>query len=223
MRCGRAQQWMTAAVDAELDGWRRRALDRHLARCEACRAELRRSERLDELLGRLPSETSVSAKLEQDTLRRVRIAAAEDAERPVTPAWRSWIGITVPAVAAAAVLAVAVGVSRTPPAATAGPERTAPVPVAAAPAAPARVAKTAPKAPPAADVPAHEPAVVAEAPRQIDPSRRPELPSEPPPELAAAPDLFMEMNILKNMEKLQNYDAIETTTLHDPAGEQPNG
>lgn len=227
MRCGRAQRWMTAAVDAELVGWRRRALDRHLARCEDCRTDLRRSERLDELLGLLPSEASVSAKLEQDTLRRVRIAAADEAERPAAAGWRSWIGMTVPALAATAVLAVAVGVSRTPPATTAVPAPVAapPAPIAAAPAPPARVAKAAPKVTPKVvdEAPAPEPAVVAEATRPLDPSQRPELPKDPPPELAAAPDLFMDLNILRNMEKLQNYDAIETTTVHDPAGGQPNG
>lgn len=223
MQCGRAQRWMTAAVADELGGWRRRALDRHLARCGDCRAELRRSERLDELLSLLPADAAVSAKLEQDTLRRVRIAAADEAERPASARWRSWIGVSVPALAAAAVLAVAVGVSRTPTT-TAGPERAAPVPVAAAPPEPARVAKATPKpaTPPASDV--VEPAAVADATRPIDPSRRPELPTEPPPELAAAPDLFMDLNILKNMEKLQHYEAIETTTLHDDdAGGQPNG
>jgi hypothetical protein len=215
---------MTAAVDGELVGRRRRALDRHLADCEACRTELQRSERLDELLGLLPSEATMSAKLEQDTLRRVRIAAADDAEQPATSAWRRWIGITVPALAAAAVLAVAVGISRTPPTTTPSPDRaTPPPPVASAPHEPTHVAKATPKPPPAASGEASEPTAVAEARRPIDPSRRPELPKEPPPELAAAPDLFMDMNILSNMEKLQHYDAIETTTVHDPTGEQPNG
>ncbi len=132
--------------------------------------------------------------------------------------------MTVPALAAAAVLAVAVGLSRTTPTTTAGPEHAKQSPVASAPHEPTRVAKSEPK--PAATKPEHEPAeptAVAEARRPIDPSRRPELPKEPPPELANAPDLFMDMNILSHMEKLQHYDAIETTTLHDPAGEQPNG
>ena len=44
-------------------------------------------------------------------------------------------------------------------------------------------------------------------------------PSEPPPALAAAPDLFVELPILRHMEKLAHYEAIQTTTLDEgPAG-----
>ena len=50
--------------------------------------------------------------------------------------------------------------------------------------------------------------------------------SEPPPALAQAPDLYMSLPILKNLEKLELFEAIQTTTLDDetPSGEeQSNG
>jgi hypothetical protein len=220
---------MTAAVDAELGGWRAQALERHLADCAECRQEQDRSERLDALLAGLPLDTPVSTQLEQDTLRRVRIAAADEAERPARFRLPTWI--TAPVLAAAAVLAVAVGVTRMSPTTTAGPAPEAPgvvPPVASVPAPAPRLAK----APPprtadraaAADVAPPEPVETPRVdPPPSDPSRRPDLPSEPPPELASAPDLFMDLNLLRNMEKLQHYDAIETTTLHEQDGEPPNG
>jgi hypothetical protein len=86
-----------------------------------------------------------------------------------------------------------------------------------------------------------EPRVVASAPprpevhvaRRAEPARPPEEPaaaaaqepppSEPPPALAAQPDLFVELPILRNMEKLDHFEAIRTTTLQEapaPPGEQ---
>ncbi len=43
----------------------------------------------------------------------------------------------------------------------------------------------------------------------------PELLTEPPPALAAAPELFMDLPILRHMEKLEHFEAIETTTVGD--------
>jgi hypothetical protein len=53
------------------------------------------------------------------------------------------------------------------------------------------------------------------------PARSVPPPSEPPAELAAAPDLFVDLPILRNMEKLEHFEAISTTTLDD--GDQSNG
>jgi hypothetical protein len=52
---------------------------------------------------------------------------------------------------------------------------------------------------------------------------RGEPPSEPPPELAAAPDLFMDMPLLKNIEKVEHFESIRTTTLDGDGGEPSNG
>jgi anti-sigma factor RsiW len=204
MRCGRAQQLMIAAVDAELGERRRRALDRHVAECADCRRELAATEGVLRAVAALPSEAAVSTALEQATLRRVRLAAAEEQERPARPWWR-W-SIPTFAIATAAVVVLAVGVLRR----TEMPAE-APV-VAVAPVRPdnvqvARAAK--PKPAPAPGAP------VAEA-------RHEPVPNEPPAELAARPDLFVEMPILRNMEKLDHFEAIRTTTIEDapaPSGE----
>src|SRR5947207_7668813 len=103
MRCGRAQMLMTAAVDGELASRHRRALDRHLAGCEACRAELGTTERMLGALGALPMEAPVSERLEAATLRQVRRLAAE-AEQESTPWWRRWHPLPAFAAVAVAVL-----------------------------------------------------------------------------------------------------------------------
>src|SRR5690349_1169716 len=91
MRCHRAQRLMTAAVDGELSPVRRGQLDRHLAACESCRRELGATERVLTALEALPAEAEVPIRLEQDTLRRVRLAAAEPEERAERRGWRSWV------------------------------------------------------------------------------------------------------------------------------------
>src|SRR5436309_3222231 len=176
MRCQRAQQWMAAAVDGELAPRRRRALDGHLAACAACRRELAVTDRMLGALEALPMEAPVSAGLEQATLRRVRLAAADEAERAPGNGWRSWFPLPAFAVATAAVLVLAVGIARrtgevpAPPVAGGSPSRVPGQPM----------AKLPPPAPPKTRV--------AKAP----------LPPEPPAKLAQAPDLFMDLPILRN-------------------------
>jgi anti-sigma factor RsiW len=194
MRCARAQQHLTAAVDREITGRRRRALDAHLDRCPACRRELAATESLLGVLDGLPAEAEVPARLEQSALRRMRLAVAEEEERSSRPRW--W-HVTIPALAVAATLAMAVGLFW-----NAAEEPTASRPRPAAEAsrmaqgvAPERVARRHVEAPP----------------------------SEPPPELAARPDLFVSIPMLKNLEKIEHFDAISTTTLDDdtPDGSEP--
>jgi anti-sigma factor RsiW len=202
MRCGGAQKLLVAAIDGELTPGRRLALDRHLAGCVACRDELAATERMLAAVDARPSEAPVSAALEQATLRRVRLAAAAEAERPERARWWRWLSL--PALAAAtAVVALAVGITRLTPEVRA--------PVAFAPA-------TAPRPDRLARAPVPTPPARAEAPAV---ARRPLPPGEPPAELAAAPDKFMELPILRNLEKLEHFEAIRTTTLDDPS--TPNG
>src|SRR5947207_3085019 len=112
MRCQRARKWMTAAVDGELSPRRRRALDGHLAACAACRRELAVTERMLTALEGLPMEAAVSARLEQATLRRVRLAAADEAERAPASRWTRWLPLPAFALATAAVLVLAIGIVR---------------------------------------------------------------------------------------------------------------
>ena len=200
MRCQRAQKWMAAAVDGELSPRRRRALDDHLAVCAACRRELAVTERMLTALEGLPMEATVSPSLEQATLRRVRLAAADEAERAPARRWRLWLPLPAFALATAAVLVVAIGiVERTGRISGAPAVRPAPATeaqgVASAPAAPRRFAKVVPP------------------------------PAEPPSKLAEAPDLFVDMPMLRNLDKLKNFEAIQTTTLDDepgtPDGQEP--
>jgi anti-sigma factor RsiW len=193
MRCGRAQKSLIAALDGELTPRRRQALDRHLAGCAACRGELATTERMLAALDARPAEAPVSVALEQATLRRIRLAADADTDIP----W--WRRLPLPAlVIATAVLVLAVGIVR----------RTGPVPPPPAPTADRVARASIPKA-----TPRREPQAVA---------RRSAPPSEPPAELAAAPDMFMNLPILSNLDKLEHFEAIQTTTLDDDPG-TPNG
>ena len=204
MRCQRARKLMTAAVDGELSRRRRRALDGHLAVCEACRRELGVTERMLATLEGLPMEVAVSASLEEATLRRVRLAAADEAEGVPASGWRIWLPLPVFALATAAVLVLAIAIVR----------RTGEVPGPAAVGSTprARARQMAQASPPA---PARPPSRVAKVPP----------PAEPPAKLADAPDLFMDFPILRNMDKLRHFEAIRTTTLDDepatPDGQEP--
>jgi anti-sigma factor RsiW len=198
MRCQRARKWMTAAVDGELSPRRRRALDGHLAACAACRRELAVTERMLTALEGLPMEAAVSARLEQATLRRVRLAAADEAERAPASRWRRWLPLPAFALATAAVLVLAIGIVR----------RTGEVP-------------GAPAVRPAPKVDARDVAQALRPPRRFAKA----LPAEPPAKLAEAPELFVDMPIIRNLEKLTHFEAIQTTTLDDepatPDGQEP--
>jgi anti-sigma factor RsiW len=208
MRCARAQKLMTAALDGELAPRRRRALDRHLIGCEACRRELATTERMLGALEALPMEAAVSAGLEQATLRRVRVAAADEDEGAKASRWRRWLPLPAVAVASVAVLVLAVGIVR----------RTREVP------APPTVASTPRR--PLEEQAARPTAPVEKDTRTARPVPPPVAvpPTEPPPELAAAPEKFVNLPILRNLEKLEHFDAIQTTTLDEepvtPGGEE---
>jgi len=199
MRCGRAQQWMAAAVDGELSSRRRHTLDRHLAGCASCQQEMVSTERMLSAVAALPAEVEVPARLEQATLRRVRLLAAEEAER--RPSWWQAVRLPMFAVATMAVLALAVGIVRETGAPTGRKID-------------AQTAKS----------PAPEPAtpeVVAQQEQAPAPAAVPA--ADPPAELALRPDLFVDMPILRNMEKLRNFDAIQTTTVEDDANPGADG
>jgi len=193
---------MTATVDGELSLRQQRAFEAHLTDCAACRDERTATERLLAALEALPMETEVPVLLEQETLRRVRIAAAEEAERVAASRW--WTRLRVPAVALTALAAlVLVIVGRNEVGQREAELARTPAPV-AKPAA-ENFART--RAPQTEDrlAAASEPAPVAQETHKA--------PQGPPPALAARPDLFMELPILRNMEKLEHFEQIETTTV----------
>jgi anti-sigma factor RsiW len=182
---------MVAALDDELGGRRRRALDRHLARCAGCREEMAVSARLADALALLPLAADVPAAIEQATLRRVRMLAADEGEGRIARA--PWLRVFGPALATAGMVVLAlVATLRLPsgrlpqrPAAEQTAARRREKPVAVADAAP---------------------------PARATPRKHP---PGPPPALAAAPELFVDLPLLHNMEKLEHFDAIRMTTLDD--------
>jgi len=172
MRCEDAERLMTMANDGEIGWWRRRRFDRHLAACASCRRAMDMNTRLLAAVS-FEAESDVPTHVEQEVLRRVRQAAAEEQGRE-GQAW--WAPLSVPAVLAAAAVLVAVGLFRD------GDE-----------------------GPGGGAVPGARP--TPSASRAVVP------PADPPAELATNPDLFIELPILRNLEKLSNFEAIRTTTL----------
>jgi anti-sigma factor RsiW len=192
MRCRTAHSFLITARDGELGARRRHALDRHLSRCAACRTEQVAIEGVLAALDRLPDGTDVPARLEQNVMRRVRALADE----PV--GWRAsldpsrWRGTLAPALAAGAVAAITVvGLRSSPQRSTLEPLRT-PTQVAVAP----RV----------------ERAPVARRPKT-------RVPDEPPAELASRPELFVDLPVIRNLDKLQHFESI--ATMEDDATDAP--
>src|SRR2546427_8952192 len=112
MRCRRAQRWMVAAVDGELAPRRRRMLEDHVGSCPACRRDLAGTGEVLERVAGLAAQCEVPSRLEQATLRRIRLLAAADEERSAARGW--WAGLRAPALAlaTAAVAIVAVALTR---------------------------------------------------------------------------------------------------------------
>ena len=199
MRCRTTRQWMTITLADEAPPRARRALERHLEGCEGCRQERTAYAALDRALGLLPMESAVPGGLEQAVARRVRTVDAAPAARRVP--W--WLG--VPALAGAAVLALAV---RGTGLRTVGPSATGP-------GQDQMMIAVLPTVDPATD-----PHRVQRALRRRPPGG---VPSEPPPDLTARPDLFVDLPMLRNLDRLEHFEAIQTTTLEGQDGERSNG
>ncbi len=188
MRCHTAQRLVIAAYDGELPSWRRRALDRHLAACEGCRAERASTDGVLTAIDTLAFEAPMPTRLEQNVLRDVRKLAAEEEQGSAF----GWLRAGVPVLATGAVALLAVVIVRGIEEPV-GPTTTAP--------------------PAHRDTVAQVPAPSSSARVLARKARR--VPDEPPPALVARPELFMDLPILRNMEKLQHFDAIATTDTDD--------
>ncbi|TMA55416.1 MAG: zf-HC2 domain-containing protein [Deltaproteobacteria bacterium] len=204
MRCRRAQRWMVATVDGELAPRRRRMLEGHVASCPECRRDLAGTGAVLERVAGLGMECEVPSRLEQATLRRIRLLAAAEEERSAARGWWTVFRAPALALATAAVAIAAVVLTR-----GAGDR----LPVASRVVGQRRVAAEALARERSRMVASREGGAVRVAKN---------IPAEPPPELAAAPELFMELPILRNLEKLEHFEAIRTTTLDD-GGAQSNG
>jgi len=197
MRCQTARGWITRDLAGELSPGRAGRLAQHVDGCEGCRREQTAYAALDRMLGTLTLDGPLPPRLEQDTLRRVRLAADDDAPHRLG-VWR-WLRVGAPALAGAAVLLLAVRAVQPP----VEPASTTPLPTHSA-------SKRAAPAPATAQPPTRRRAAGS-------------VPSQPPPELAARPDLFVNLPVLRNMEKLQHYEAIQTTTLGGQHDGQSSG
>lgn len=206
MRCPTARRWITTGLAGEAPPWRRRALARHLEGCEGCRRERTAYAALDRALALLPLEAAVPVALERDVARRVRAAAVDAAPAPHRVPW--WVG--VPALAGAAVLALAVR----------GATLRTDVPSPDASATRHLLAAAPPAARPATPSAAHPRPAEGAAKRRRPPAV---VPSDPPPELTARPDLFVDLPILRNLERLEHFESIQTTTVEDQDGGRSNG
>ena len=181
MQCRTARTWIVANRDDELGARRRRALDRHLASCPSCRSERMAIEDVLTALDGLAPEAEVPARLEQNVMRRVRTMADEPSGGVLGLPSR-WLRGLAPGLAAAAVAAVAM-VSLRADLDGGAPVRTVPVAV-------------------ARDAAVERPVLARRSPSRI--------PDEPPPALASQPDLFVDLPVLRNMDKLQHFEAIAT-------------
>lgn len=201
MRCTTVRRMMIEMPDAE-----RPELAAHLAVCEGCRREQAKIRRLVLALEGLGGEAPAPAALEAAVLRRVRSAGgAEPSWAARLRAWTSTPMLAAGAAVAALLIVVLASERGGPPA---RPE------VVARPRAvemPVRVADAGTeRAAPTAAVGGGENAV----PIRVA-SEAAAPPAEPPADLAASLPMLLDLPILRNMEKLENYDRIEALSLVD--------
>jgi hypothetical protein len=179
---------LIAARDGELGARRRRALDRHLVRCGACRAEQVAVDGMLAMLDRLPMDADVPTRLEHDVMRRVRTLAADADARGTTVS--RWLHALTPPLAAGAVIAGTIlGVRGTID----------------------RAPTVRPAAPVAVASPAERTAVARNDATAGSRRAKTRIPDDPPAELASRPDLFVDLPMLRDMEKLQHFDTFATT------------
>jgi anti-sigma factor RsiW len=201
MRCRGARRKILAALDGELSTAEGEALNAHLSGCEPCRTAADEIARLHRALTAMPQATDLPAGLEAATLRRVRgVLATEGPARARFEAGRWW-WVAAPLAATLAGVLVWRSVPGGPPTEShLGAAKPSPAPI----------------SPPAGEQIASRPATAAG--RDSSPDA-----AAPPPQVAETLDLFLEMPILENMEKLQNFDAIRTVDLGEDGSEGRRG
>lgn len=215
--CEAIGEELVAYLDDELDEEARRPVATHVATCLVCRREVERLTVVRRWIRELPAVEPSPAFA--DGLWEKIAAGADPA--PPAPNVRvlrpnRW---AAPALAAAAVVALAfASLLRTTGAptkapASAAPERVAaPAPAARKPDAPVVVARPA--------APKGEPAT-GEAPQMAvaDAVRPEDLPSESlPPELLEHPELFLRLPVVRRLETLEHIDAVQNSHDDDAGG-----
>lgn len=207
--CERTSEELVAFLDDELSVGERRPVAEHLASCLVCRREMERLTTLQGWLGNLP-EVEPSATFAADFARRL---AAEPT--PIAPRRGGGGGLRwgFPALAAAAVLALALRAFVAAPVSSTAPDaarkRTiaaAPAPAAPAEEEPARVATR-----PSTEEGADQVADVAGV-----------RPEDLPPELLEHPELFLRLPVVKRLDTLEYLGSLheneKTGAADDGAG-----
>jgi anti-sigma factor RsiW len=184
---------LVAYLDGELDGVARRPIAAHLSTCLGCRRELEQLTAVRRWIGERPL-VEPSANFAADFWDRL------EREAGPPPRGRSWWW-AAPALAAAAVLALALRSL-----------------VAAPGDAPGRAADqvAGPAAAPAPKVAAAKPAATAGAPQV---AAAPELgPEDLPPELLEHPELFLRLPVVQRLETLEHFDEVRQQQHDEPSG-----
>ena len=199
MRCRKARRNILAALDGELGTAERESLNAHLSDCEACRAAADETTRLHRALAGMPQATDLPVGLETATLRRVRGVLAMEGSGRAGFETGLWWWLAAPLAATlAGVLVWRSLPGDGPPASEFVTAEQASRERLATGGAPDRAAEQV-------------------ASRAAEGGHASEA-AAPPPRVAETLDLFLEMPILENMEKLQNFDAIRTVDLGEGAG-----
>ena len=204
LTCDQTSSELVAFLDGELGDDERRPVADHVATCLTCRSEVERLSTVQRWVGTLPPITP-SATFTDDFWRRVAAEPTPIASRRHRASALRW---SIPALAAAAVLALAVRsqIQGPPPAPTGSGTR-----VAAAPPAPA--VKEAPgsvarQTKPEQAAPGAEPAPQV---ANVEALR----PEDLPPELLEHPELFLRLPVVRRLDKLEYLGSTEDA----PSGE----
>lgn len=86
MKCQKAQEWLSQAMDGELDASSRLKLDQHLASCQTCRSVRTDWERAGVLLRSEVVAAPPAEVLWADVRRAIRVTQPE--AEPAVPGWR---------------------------------------------------------------------------------------------------------------------------------------
>jgi hypothetical protein len=193
--CEEITSELVAFLDGELADEERRPVAAHVHGCLACRREIERLTKVQGLVAELP-RIQPSAGFADEFWRKLE---AESAPLPANVHRLRPLRWVVPALAAAAVVALALRSEVQPPSpqvASSGTEVHASGKIATAPAAPAPPARAAPQ--PKAEEP---PAQVADVE-----SLRPE---DLPPELVEHPELFLRLPVVRRLDTLKYLGSAE--------------
>lgn len=210
MKCSKAQQQLVPYADGTLEGRRRSSLRRHLDGCGECGAEASVVERLLALLD-AGVDPEMPPELEVAVMRRVRAIAEEQAQRRGV-FWPASFAAGLCAAGLAAYLVLGGGGATDPEFSTTEVARGVKDPGGAASATePGGQTSTRPEVA-AAEVEALPPEIPA---AEAEGGSGVLAHGSPPEDLRDALDLFVDYPIIRDLDKIERYDAIRVETGED--------